>query len=68
MSVNQVLATLEEILGRPIRREHQPAQAGDVRHTWADTTRAHDILGFAPAVTLREGLANEVKWLQGEAR
>ncbi len=68
VSVNHVLATLEEILGRPIRREHRAAQVGDVRHTWADTTRARDVLGFAPVVPLREGLANEVKWLQEIAR
>ncbi len=68
VSVNHVLGTLEEILGRPIHRESQGVQAGDVRHTWADTTRARDILGFVPAVGLREGLTNEVRWLQREAR
>lgn len=65
-SLNQVLRTLEEILGRPIRREHRPAQPGDVRHTWADTSRARDHLGFAPRVSLREGLASEVEWLRTE--
>jgi nucleoside-diphosphate-sugar epimerase len=64
VSVNQVLAVLEDILGRPIRREHQPPQAGDVRHTWADTRRAKETLGFAPKVSLREGLAREVAWLK----
>lgn len=64
VSVNQVLATLEEILGRPIRREHRSPQPGDVRHTWADTTRARDLLGYAPRVSLREGLASEVEWLR----
>jgi UDP-glucose 4-epimerase len=64
VSVNQVLATLEEVLGRPIRREHQPPQAGDVSHTWADTRRAKEALGFAPRVALREGLAREVAWLK----
>jgi nucleoside-diphosphate-sugar epimerase len=68
VSVNQVLATLEGILGQPIRREHRAAQPGDVRDTWADTTRARDVLGFAPVVSLREGLAREVKWLQAAAR
>jgi nucleoside-diphosphate-sugar epimerase len=63
-SVNQVLAALEEILGRPIRREGRPPQPGDVRHTWADTTRARDILGFTPRVSLREGLARQVDWLE----
>jgi nucleoside-diphosphate-sugar epimerase len=64
VSVNQVLATLEEILGRPIRREHQPSQAGDVSHTWADTRRAKETLGFVPTVSLRDGLAREVAWLK----
>jgi nucleoside-diphosphate-sugar epimerase len=63
-SVNEVLATLEEVLGRPIRRDRRPPQPGDVSHTWADTRRARDILGFAPRVSLREGLAHEVVWLR----
>jgi UDP-glucose 4-epimerase len=58
------LSTLEDILGRPIRRATQPSQPGDVRDTWADTRRARDILGFAPKVSLRDGLAQEVAWLR----
>jgi len=68
VSVNQVLATLENILGRAIRREHQPAQAGDVSHTWADTRRAKEALGFVPKVSLQEGLAREVAWLEDAIR
>ena len=63
-SVNQVLRTLEEILDRPIRREPGPPQPGDVSHTWADTRRAKEVLGFAPAVSLREGLVLEVAWMR----
>lgn len=63
-SVNQVLAALEEILGRPIHREYRVPQPGDVRHTWADTSRAREVLGFSPRVSLREGLTNEVAWLR----
>ena len=61
-SVNQVLAMLEEIVGRPIPRDHKPPQPGDVRDTWADTTRARQVLGYGPRVTLREGLARQVEW------
>jgi UDP-glucose 4-epimerase len=64
--VNEILAALEAILGRPIRRDRRPPQPGDVRHTWADTSRARDILGFSPRVSLREGLAREVEWLRGQ--
>lgn len=63
-SVNQVLASLEQILGRPIRRERGSLQPGDVRDTWADTTRAQHALGFSPRVSLREGLARQVAWRQ----
>jgi nucleoside-diphosphate-sugar epimerase len=67
-SVNQVLDSLEEILGRRIHREQRPPQLGDVRHTWADTTRARSALGFSPCVPLREGLARQFEWLQESSR
>jgi nucleoside-diphosphate-sugar epimerase len=34
-----------------------------MRHTYADTWLARTDLGFAPAVTLENGLAAEYKWL-----
>jgi nucleoside-diphosphate-sugar epimerase len=63
-SVNRILATLGEILGRPIRRWQGPTQPGDVRDTWADTTRARQLLGFSPRISLREGLARQVEWVR----
>ncbi len=65
-SVNQVLGTLEDILERPICREQRLPQPGDVRHTWADTARARELLGFFPRVSLRDGLARQVEWLRRE--
>ena len=67
-SVNQVLATLDRILGRPIRREQQPPQPGDVRHTWADTTRAREALGFHPRISLQDGLRRQVEWVQASSK
>jgi nucleoside-diphosphate-sugar epimerase len=40
-----------------------PAQKGDMRHTYADTTLARTDLGFAPSVGLEAGLAAEYQWL-----
>lgn len=37
-----------------------PAQRGDVRHTGADTTMAAEAFGYAPSVSLAEGLARMV--------
>jgi UDP-glucose 4-epimerase len=64
VTVNQVIAMLQGLVGRPARLERQDKQAGDVRHTWADTSAARESLGFVPQVKLRDGLAAEVAWLQ----
>jgi UDP-glucose 4-epimerase len=56
VSVAQLADTIGEILGRPVRKEHRPTRAGDVRDSWADLTRASEILGWEPSVSLEEGL------------
>jgi nucleoside-diphosphate-sugar epimerase len=62
VTVNQVLATLADITGkRPLIDRREP-QAGDVRHTWADTSAATSALGFTSRVPLHEGLAAQVAW------
>src|SRR5204863_10183252 len=45
VTVNFVLAMLEEIMGEPCIIERKPPQAGDVRHTWADTSAATNAVG-----------------------
>lgn len=56
-----VLRELGEILGEPLALSHEEAKVGDVRDTWADTTRAQEALGYAPGTSLREGLAAQVE-------
>ena len=63
MSINQVLDMIGRVSGRRPVLHGDPAQKGDMRHTYADTSRARADLGFAPAVGLEEGLAAEHKWL-----
>lgn len=63
-TVNEVIATIGELAGREPRVERREVQKGDVRHTAADTGAARREIGFAPRVTLREGLARQVAWHQ----
>ena len=64
VTLNHVIGTLEELVGRPALIDRRERQAGDQRHTWADTSAAREALGYVPQVGLHEGLATEVDWLR----
>ncbi|CAN5374968.1 MAG: NAD-dependent epimerase/dehydratase family protein [Acidobacteria bacterium] len=63
VSVNHVLEIIGRLAGRPLEIRREPAQLGDMRDTYADTTLARADLGFAPTVTLEEGIEAEYRWL-----
>jgi dTDP-L-rhamnose 4-epimerase len=42
-------------------------RVGDIRHCFADITRARRVLGYSPRVTLEDGLAELAAWLEGQA-
>ncbi|MBV9768585.1 MAG: NAD-dependent epimerase/dehydratase family protein [Bryobacterales bacterium] len=42
-------------------------RTGDIRHCFADITKARNILGYEPQVELEEGLEDLAKWLDGQA-
>ena len=63
VSINEVLDMIARVSGRRPKIIVDPAQKGDMRHTYADTSLARADLGFAPRVGLEEGLAAEHAWL-----
>ncbi|PYR24611.1 MAG: UDP-glucose 4-epimerase, partial [Acidobacteria bacterium] len=63
VSINQVFEMIGRVTGSQPRLNLDPAQKGDMRHTYADTSRARCDLAFAPTVGLEEGLAAEYRWL-----
>ncbi len=65
VSINQVLDMIGRITGRTPDIRREAAQKGDMRDTFADTSRARADLGFAPATSLEEGLRAECDWLSG---
>jgi UDP-glucose 4-epimerase len=58
-----VFELIGRITGRPLRLTMTDPQAGDMRDTYADTARARTDLGFAPAVTLEQGLRAQFQWM-----
>ena len=63
VSVHHVLELVGRLTGRPLQIQQEASQKGDMRDTFADTTRARTDLGFHPRFTLERGLAEECAWL-----
>lgn len=63
--LTEVIDTMEQIVGRPIRRNYIEKAMGDARHTAADVSKAQKTLGYQPQVSLTEGLAREWEWVKG---
>lgn len=63
VSMNDAIEMIGRVADRRPLVTVDPAQRGDMRHTYADTSLARTDLGFAPAVPLEEGLAAEYRWL-----
>jgi UDP-glucose 4-epimerase len=60
----EVLHTMEEIVGHPIKKNYIEKAMGDARHTAADVSKARKILGYQPQVSLYDGLRQEWQWIQ----
>jgi UDP-glucuronate 4-epimerase len=56
---------MEELLGRKARVELLPPQPGDMIETCASIDRLQAAIGFAPKVTLEDGLKQFVSWFRG---
>jgi UDP-glucose 4-epimerase len=57
-----------DLVGRlhagPIEVRHEEPQKGDMRDTYADTSRARQDLGFTPRISVEQGLEAEFRWLK----
>jgi UDP-glucose 4-epimerase len=62
VTVNQIIAMINEILGKNVKPDYVPARKGDVKHSLADITAATNLIGFKPVVLFREGLEKAIVW------
>ena len=66
-SVNEVVATIFEVLDLPARVEHQPGRPGDVARHCGDSSAAAKAFGFTPTVSVRSGIERTVEWYRAHA-
>ncbi len=66
ITVNELIKTLNTILGKNIQPVYESSRPGDIRHSLADISQARQILGFSPTVTLEEGLRRSIAWFMNK--
>src|SRR5207342_1543408 len=65
-TVDDIARLLAKGLGVEVEPERTARyRAGDIRHCYADTTRAEELLGFRARVRLEPGIGELVEWLAG---
>jgi UDP-glucose 4-epimerase len=61
-TLNQTLALLAKISGKPANAKYDPPRAGDIRDSQADISLARQMLGYVPTVDFEEGLRRTWAW------
>lgn len=65
VTLNQMIATIERVLGKKAKIERLPMQAGDVNKTVSDIIKAKQLLGYSPKTSFEEGIKKFVEWKRG---
>lgn len=62
VSLNDLVAELQTIIGSSVEAVHTAPRPGDIKHSLAEVGKAHELLGFDPAISFEEGLTRTVDW------
>jgi dTDP-L-rhamnose 4-epimerase len=66
-TVQELGRRIAHVLGRNVQPEITGKyRAGDIRHCFADISKAQQVLGFQPLIGLEEGLEDLAAWLEGQ--
>lgn len=57
------ISILEKCLGNNAEKIFMPMQDGDVKRTWADTSKLEKSVGYKPFTELSKGISNFVDWV-----
>ena len=62
VSLKELLGLIESALGKKAKLERHDMQQGDVLRTFADLSKSKKILGYAPRVSIQDGIKDFVSW------
>ncbi|OPZ24574.1 MAG: dTDP-glucose 4,6-dehydratase [bacterium ADurb.BinA186] len=62
ITLNEMVRTIEDCLGKKAIIKHFPMQPGDVNGTYADISKAKAMLAYSPKTSFSEGIRHFVEW------
>lgn len=65
-TVNVLASEINRLAGTSVEAVHADPRRGDVRHSFADISRARKVIGFDPKVGFKDGLKSTVAWYIGK--
>jgi nucleoside-diphosphate-sugar epimerase len=72
VSVGEIVEVVGELMGRQLRPELDQArvrpEGSEVQLLLSEPERARSVLGWEPAVGLREGLERTIEWISANAK
>lgn len=66
VELRELISLIEKELGVTAKIDRQPLQAGDVPQTFADITKARQLLGYNPKTQIEDGIHRFVQWFREE--
>ncbi len=66
ITLKEMIATIETVLGKKAIIEQLPMQAGDVDKTVCDFTKANKLLDYQPKIKFIDGIKNFVEWKKAQ--
>jgi len=66
VELRRLIVLVEENLGKKAVIDRQPVQPGDVPQTFADITKARELLNYNPQTKIEEGIKKFVEWFSKE--
>ena len=65
IELTKFISTIENVMGKKVKKRMLPMQSGDVPITYANINKAKKLLNYNPTINIEEGVKNFVEWYRG---
>ncbi|MEX1995448.1 MAG: NAD-dependent epimerase/dehydratase family protein [Candidatus Saccharimonadales bacterium] len=67
-SLEEVRTLIEKYTARKLDLEKRPSRLGDIKHSYADISKANQILDYSPIVSFEDGLKRTIEWFESKTK